>query len=58
MLSRQTVSDATWAVLARTWDEQQLIEFPMVVGQYACIAIVQNTLRVRLETGNPGLTHR
>jgi len=58
MLARQTVSDETWAILAKTWDEQQLIEFPMVVGQYVCIAIVQNTLRVRLETGNPGLTHR
>jgi alkylhydroperoxidase family enzyme len=58
MLARQTVSDSTWATLAKTWDEQQLIEFPIVVGQYAGIAIVQNTLRVRLETDNPGLTHR
>jgi 4-carboxymuconolactone decarboxylase len=58
MLSRQTVSEETWATLAKTWDEQQLIEFPMVVGQYVCIAIVQNTLRVRLESGNPGLTYR
>ena len=58
MLSTQTVSDATWATLAKTWDEQQLLEFPMMVGQYVCTAIVQNTLRIRLENGNPGLTHR
>jgi alkylhydroperoxidase family enzyme len=58
MLAKQTVSDATWAVLAKTWDEQQLLEFPMMVGQYVCTAIVQNTLRIRLEKGNPGLTHR
>jgi alkylhydroperoxidase family enzyme len=58
MLANQMVSDATWAVLAKTWDEQQLLEFPMMVGQYVCTAIVQNTLRIRLEKGNPGLTHR
>jgi alkylhydroperoxidase family enzyme len=58
MLSNQTVSDETWAVLAKSWDEQQLLEFPMMVGQYVCTAIVQNTLRIRLEKGNPGLTYR
>jgi len=58
ILTNLTVSDATWAVLARTWDEQQLLEFPMMVGQYVCTAIVQNTLRIRLENGNPGLTYR
>ena len=58
MLSTQTVSDETWALLAATWDEQQLLEFPMMVGQYVCTAIVQNTLRIRLEKDNPGLTYR
>jgi alkylhydroperoxidase family enzyme len=58
ILSDLTVSDQTWAVLARTWDEQQLLEFPMMVGQYVCTAIVQNSLRIRLEKGNPGLTYR
>jgi len=58
MLSNQTVSDATWATLARTWNEQQLLEFPMMVGQYVCTAIVQNTLRIRLEKGKSGLTQR
>jgi alkylhydroperoxidase family enzyme len=58
ILANQTVSDATWATLAKTWDEVQLLEFPMMVGQYVCTAIVQNTLRIRLENGNPGLTYR
>jgi alkylhydroperoxidase family enzyme len=58
ILENLTVSDATWAVLAKTWDEQQLLEFPMMVGQYVCTAIVQNSLRIRLESGNPGLTYR
>jgi alkylhydroperoxidase family enzyme len=58
MLSNLTVSDATWATLAKTWDDQQLLEFPMMVGQYVCTAIVQNTLRIRLEEGNPGLSYR
>jgi alkylhydroperoxidase family enzyme len=58
ILSNLTISDATWATLAKTWGEQQLLEFPMMVGQYVCTAIVQNALRIRLEEGNPGLTHR
>jgi 4-carboxymuconolactone decarboxylase len=58
ILSGLTISDATWAVLARTWDEQQLLEFPMMVGQYVCTAIVQNALRIRLEKGRSGLTQR
>lgn len=58
ILADVSVSDATWAVLAKTWDDQQLIEFSMMVGQYVCTAIVQNSLRIRLETKNPGLTYR
>jgi alkylhydroperoxidase family enzyme len=58
ILSIKTITDATWATLAKTWDELQLLEFPMMVGQYVCTAIVQNTLRIRLEEGNTGLTYR
>ena len=58
ILGNLTVSDETWAVLAKSWNEEQLLEFPMMVGQYVCTAIVQNTLRIRLEDGNPGLTYR
>jgi alkylhydroperoxidase family enzyme len=58
ILSNLTVSDATWNTLAKSWNEQQLLEFPMMVGQYVCTAIVQNALRIRLEEGNPGLSYR
>lgn len=58
MLANQTVSDETWAVLAQSWSEQQLIEFPMLVGHYIGAAIMQNVLRIRLEDGNTGLTRR
>ncbi len=52
------LSDATWEVLAKNWDEQQLIEFPFMIGQYVCIAYTQNTLRVPLADYNPGLSSR
>ena len=58
LIEDKALSDATWGTLARSWDEAQLIEFPMMVGQYVATAFVQNTLRVRLEPGNPGLCHR
>jgi alkylhydroperoxidase family enzyme len=58
LLADQTISDATWATLARSWSEPQLIEFPMMVGQYVATGLVQNALRMRLGAGNPGLTLR
>lgn len=58
LLEDKAVSDDTWNVLAKSWDEAQLIEFPMMVGQYVATAFVQNTLRIRLEPDNPGLSHR
>lgn len=57
LLEDKALSDATWEVLARSWDEAQLIEFPMMVGQYVATAYVQNSLRIPLEGGNPGLSH-
>lgn len=58
LLGDQTISDSTWAILVKSWDEQQLIEFPMMVGQYVATAYVQNALRMRLGPANPGLTYR
>ena len=34
LIADQMISDDTWGVLARTWSEQQLIEFPTLIGQY------------------------
>lgn len=58
LIADQALSDETWQVFAKYWDEQQLIEFPFMVGQYVAIAYVQNTLRVPLADYNPGLSSR
>jgi hypothetical protein len=58
MLSDKMISDENWAILAKTWDEAQLIEFVTLVGQYVATAIQQNSLRVALSPDNPGLSHR
>lgn len=58
LLADFALSDATWDVLAQTWDEAQLIEYLMMVGHYVGVAFVQNTLRIPLAGDNPGLSHR
>jgi len=58
LLDSCMISDETWATLAESWNEQQLIELPVLVGIYNGIAMQQNSLRVRLERGNPGLSRR
>lgn len=52
------ISDATWATLAQCLDERQLIELPIVIGQYQAVAYYQNSLRLRLHEGNLGLQAR
>ena len=52
------ISDATWVTLAKRLDERQLIELPIIVGQYQTVAYYQNSLRLRLHTGNAGLKAR
>ena len=49
--------DATWEVLARYLNTQQLIELPVVVGQYQTVAYYQNSLKLRLHEGNLGLAN-
>jgi alkylhydroperoxidase family enzyme len=52
------ISDATWNTLAKRLNEQQLIELPIIIGQYQMVAYYQNSLRLRLHTGNFGLKAR
>ena len=52
------ISDATWATLSKRLDERQLIELPVLVGQYQSVAYYQNSLRLRLHDGNLGLKAR
>jgi 4-carboxymuconolactone decarboxylase len=48
------VSDGTWAALGQRYDEKQLIEVPMLVGQYHLVAYTLNTLGVEREPGVEG----
>jgi 4-carboxymuconolactone decarboxylase len=45
------ISDETWATLADHLDERQLIELPMLVGQYHLVAFTLNSLGVQPEPG-------
>lgn len=55
LLTDAMITDATWAALTRTLEEKQLIELPLLVAQYQGYAYLQNSLRIRLQDGNPGL---
>jgi len=48
------VSDPTWAALAERYDERQLIEVCMLVGQYHLGAFALNSLGVEREPGVEG----
>lgn len=48
------IGDDTWAVLAGAFDEQQLIEIPMVVGQYHLVAFTLRSLGIEREPGYEG----
>ncbi len=48
------VSDDTWQALTGLYDEQQLVELPMLVGHYHMVAMTLNTLGVALDDGLVG----
>jgi alkylhydroperoxidase family enzyme len=52
------ISDATWTALEKHFNKKQLMELPILVGQYQGVAYLQNTLRIRLMPGNDGLRAR
>lgn len=53
------IGDETWQALAARFDERQLIELCMVVGQYHLVAFTLNSLGVEREDERvPGLPHR
>jgi 4-carboxymuconolactone decarboxylase len=45
------ISDSTWAALSREYDETQLIELTMLIGQYHMVAFGLNSLGVQLDDG-------
>jgi alkylhydroperoxidase family enzyme len=50
------ISDATWATLANNYDNKQLIEIPMLVGQYHLVSFCLNSLGVQREASVPGFS--
>jgi hypothetical protein len=48
------LSDGTWADLAATYNIEQLIELPMLVGHYHLVAMTLNSLGVQLDEGLTG----
>jgi 4-carboxymuconolactone decarboxylase len=50
-----TVADATWSVLRDSYDDLQLLEIPVVVGQYQLVAYFNNTIGVEPDPALPGL---
>lgn len=43
------IADATWAALAATWSEQQLMDLVFAVGQYTLVSMALNSFGVQLE---------
>jgi alkylhydroperoxidase family enzyme len=58
LVANAMISDQTWAILAKTLTEGQLVELPVLVGQYQTMGFFQNCMRIRLWEGNEGLFMR
>jgi alkylhydroperoxidase family enzyme len=48
------ISDDTWALLAAHLNERQLIEVPILIGQYHLVAYMLNSLGIEREPGLGG----
>lgn len=51
----QRLGDASWDALRSRYDEEQLVELPMLVGHYHLVAMTLNSLQVELEPGHEPL---
>ena len=51
----QDIQDKTWAALASSWSEAQLIEIPFVVGQYTMLSMVAKSTGVPVDPAKPKL---
>jgi alkylhydroperoxidase family enzyme len=52
------IGDAAWDILAKTLSNAQMLEIPVLVGQYQATAYLQNSMRLPLRPGNAGLAAR
>ncbi|TCU60786.1 carboxymuconolactone decarboxylase family protein [Novosphingobium sp. PhB57] len=51
LLADYCLGEETWNTLARTWDEKQMLELPMLVGAYLMTAMQQNSLKIQPKGG-------
>ena len=49
------ISETTWTQLADRYNESQLREVVLIVGNYTQLSMLQNTLGAQLEPGIEGL---
>jgi len=54
LCAHDRVSDRTWAALAGTWSEPELIELLLLAGFYRMVSGFLNSVGVELEPGTPG----
>lgn len=52
------IGDDTWAVLEQALSPEELIELPILVGQFTTVGYFQNALRLPLGVNNDGLAAR
>ena len=52
--SNTFITDATWNALTKRYNEQQMIDLVMTVGQYNLVCMFLNTFDVPLDPGIPG----
>jgi alkylhydroperoxidase family enzyme len=45
------ISDTTWTALETRYDQKQLIELPILVGQYHMVAYAMNSFGIEIEPG-------
>ena len=50
------ISDEVWEALAKRYSDKQLIELPILMGQYLGMAYLANSCRFRLPKGSAGLS--
>ncbi|MDE8650128.1 carboxymuconolactone decarboxylase family protein [Novosphingobium album (ex Liu et al. 2023)] len=51
LIADHCMSEESWATLAETYDEMQMLEVPMLVGSYLMTAMQQNTLKIQPKAG-------
>jgi len=58
LLDTAMITDQPWEILAQQYNEKQLFELPVLVGQFSTVGYFQNALRIPLSKVNEGLKAR